>query len=568
MSAQQRASWNPFTSLIVFDSGAGTRAMPDLHGVPVVEYPGATYSTIFHELTHLWCARTTRLGWFLSRAAAMAYAVWEQDPGSMVSLPDQVIRLLAAFTPILEGLALFAQLDYIVETGDEALSSPVALFSQITHLNLVHDVPSSQLFRAVREQALYAYQEQGQGLLELLMLDCRRGDQLHYFAGYLYVKAIARSLRLKSARFAKPGMCLPFMIRLLCDHPIIERALTGGLSERHILSALHATVTSLTASELESAGQLMASSRKLQERLDHWDLHRQLDAKQFSEPILISDDLKSPLFDIVDDASVGPHFTRLRACTGAHVLSWASGRLVSASESKFRLETTAGQQAVEWIAADKRLTFWYEDPPYPDWLEPPARLHVWYENELLMLEKLNRRLGQTLTFGLYYTLTKGSFGLSVWDETSWLGFLPFAPIRSENDPEFEIIVMALQLSPLQRSAFSQRIQIPLTVGLGIDLATEFILKQLISRPRMRQIIRAQKLRGVSRGRHITSLRQWCYPASNRTEPERLPAAVREDLDRAFDLPGFGRFPYDRKMRFSQLLPKLDAVVTAPAGGQQ
>src|SRR5262245_26187629 len=100
MSANRNASWNPLTSLITFESEGYHR---DITLSPTVQFTLNEYSTILHELTHLWCARTSRLGWLFSKVATDAFLKWQNNTSLSVSVPESVRSLLCAFTPLLEG---------------------------------------------------------------------------------------------------------------------------------------------------------------------------------------------------------------------------------------------------------------------------------------------------------------------------------------------------------------------------------------------------------------------------------------------------------------------------------
>ncbi|HEX8136384.1 MAG TPA: hypothetical protein VF544_02225 [Pyrinomonadaceae bacterium] len=215
-ASNQPASFNPLTALISFEPGREEPIM-----VPIVDYPLHEYSTIFHELTHLWCTRSSRLGWFLTGAAAEAVLEWRRGGCARATLPENVWTLLWAYTPILEGLAVYAQLDYQVETNDDSLPSPMLLFTDLTHHRLEYNMPLHRLLEIIREEAIHQREGQGRGLLELLFLGTERPDLIFYFPGYLYVKALQRHLARRWDAFSRPSIFLPFIIKLICNHPLI-----------------------------------------------------------------------------------------------------------------------------------------------------------------------------------------------------------------------------------------------------------------------------------------------------------------------------------------------------------
>jgi hypothetical protein len=150
-SANHADSWSPVVSLLTLSPDTQPNT-PTL--LPVWEAPKTRfYSTVFHELTHLWSFRTTRLGWFTSYFASALFAQWYEDPKQHIELSTQFQTVLAAYTPLLEGLAMYSQLDYEPEEMVRLLPSPLLLIAEIFKLNQAfYNRSTHEIFRLVRAE--------------------------------------------------------------------------------------------------------------------------------------------------------------------------------------------------------------------------------------------------------------------------------------------------------------------------------------------------------------------------------------------------------------------------------
>jgi hypothetical protein len=67
---------------------------------------------------------------FLIRAAAESFTEWADDKSRQVRLPERVHRVLGVYVPILEGLAMYAQLDFEAQRPGHPLPAPLALVTE------------------------------------------------------------------------------------------------------------------------------------------------------------------------------------------------------------------------------------------------------------------------------------------------------------------------------------------------------------------------------------------------------------------------------------------------------
>ena len=231
------ASYNPFTNLAGFRPFVGERRLA--LSIPVLEYPDtASYSTLFHELTHLWCVRTSRLGAMLAIASARAFAAWRA--GNPPAIERRAYRLLGAPPPVLEGMALYADLDYQGNEDRDPIHSPLLKISHYTALGMKGVEGDAQFF-GVRQARLY-----DGGYLEALFLAPAIAPTEHaYLSGYLCVKSVAAYLRALCPEAAHPSFLLPLLIRLFCDHPYIVKSQLEDVAPAEILAAIQKSIFSL-----------------------------------------------------------------------------------------------------------------------------------------------------------------------------------------------------------------------------------------------------------------------------------------------------------------------------------
>ena len=284
-SANDAASWHPLTSLIHFGGNGGG----GFYYVPVWQSNAwSDYSTFLHEMTHIWCARATRLGWLLSRGAADAFNTWQRDKGSRVQLPPSVQAVLSAVTPLLEGIAMYAQLDFEAAEQGRYLPSPLTIAAALFPMESFAHFSLLDQFRTIRNLTRWSRDEEGEGgLPAVLFLDDSREDLNFYFSGYLYVKAIAAVFARRCPAFSDPSIFLPILINLVCSHGIYTRALGNVLSSEEILDSIHQRLLRLTSETLEATVRMFRED-EARESFDLWDSERQIREEQFDTPVFLA----------------------------------------------------------------------------------------------------------------------------------------------------------------------------------------------------------------------------------------------------------------------------------------
>ena len=142
-----------------------------------------------------------------------------------MSLSITVSTLLGCYLPLLEGLALFSELDVDEKIGDIIIPNPVPLHAQM--MTLPWNAPEGKVIWLAREEQIFEGEGYEPGLLRLLFSQTNALETTHYFVGYLWIKTIAAILARADARFSRSTVILPFLIKLLCDHPIVTQVWEG-----------------------------------------------------------------------------------------------------------------------------------------------------------------------------------------------------------------------------------------------------------------------------------------------------------------------------------------------------
>jgi hypothetical protein len=489
----------------------------------------------------------------LSSFAAHLFATWKVRGGE-VAVPDSARTLLSGFVPVLEGLALYAQLDYLPKTDENGIPSPLLLFSGLTH-HRYRGVPIETLFINIREGTFH-YGEDRKSLLDILFLDTRREDRAYYLAGYLYVKAMAEDLARRCPQLADPTLVLPFMIRLICDHPLIDRALTENLHFDELFETIHQDLTEISGEDLSQMACLIDDHPQLRRNFDHWDIHAQLLEGHFSHPVLHSEDSISPY--LKSDTSSQVLFGSFRACSAVHVLAWTTGLLKAVSRTAIVLEVDGAIQVIKRLSVEDRFAFWrrivHEDVAREERFDRDQ--HFWYWLEQRVVDKMAGLIGQPITLGLFFTLTRGNLGLGIWQDEQPVGFLPFFPIDTEDEVEMLTLTNALRISPWERTTFTSSLDYGGRMDLRSYRAAKKLLGTLSSRSRDQRMILRSKFKFIEEGEFIHPLKLWCNPAPLRREPLYPPVDLIDAMEAIIDFPGFCR----GKLRLAGLFPSLGATV--------
>jgi hypothetical protein len=197
-----------------------------------------------------------------------------------LSIRPQVATLLGTFLPILEGLSMYAELDWAEPPGSIFLPHTVSAHSQI--VTLAKGVSEHKMVLASRLEQIFEmpardpetsklFGNYGPGLLRLLFADTANVSNSFYLVGYLWIKSVAVILSRRNELFSQPTVLLPFLTRWFCHHPAVQSAFEGTLDAAGLARQLRDSVLTLEARLSHFASAVADGS--LAADFDHWDLH-------------------------------------------------------------------------------------------------------------------------------------------------------------------------------------------------------------------------------------------------------------------------------------------------------
>lgn len=545
-SATNRASWHPLTSLIEWEGAWQERYF---YGIPfIASGQWSDFSSIHHELTHLWCARTTRLGWFLGQTAAKSLMTWRNSRESFLIEPC-VETILGVFTPLLEGLAMYAELDYEAHDHQSLLSNPLTI-----HADMIEPERGLSLIRTLRGVREFAASE----LLRLLFLNSEQSTYSFYLGGYLYVKATIAFMAQHCPRLALPDTALPLLIRLWCDHPAIEEAMKGKPDAAGLIEQLHQTILSLSPETLNALADMIDNNSEVVTRFDHWQIHAQLSAGQFSEPIFT--DTSMSYFDL--ETELGELFSIERAGFSIHFLSRITGLLVTVGENdknKAVIRNSDGETEVELLPIGKVWDFLFRMVD-----KRQKEMILKYQEIANALQykfgqAMQEAVGKEVTIANFMTFS-GSYGIVIWTDEK-CEFLPYSwdTFDYSNNIEFMLISEGIKISPNEKLQFSKSLRKSSFYKEALGISTEKLYQTLIGDSRRREQIKNQGFT-FARQAHYDNLEKWCQPNPGRTANWELDSATATWLTEIFDLPGFRPISEAVSFSFSDLLPKIPPIL--------
>lgn len=510
-------------------------------------------SRMLHEITHVASFRTTRLGFWIARIAT---PLFRPQTGQTPDIPDDVQALLGMFAPLLEGLAIYGQLDYDADNTETVLPFPL---NKITTNNAAASFLGGPL-AALRRAKLMAVSD---GLLTELFVR-KISETAHYFIGYLYVKAVAAHIARLVPRLGHPSTLLPLLIRLICDHPVIEQAVDGKLKAEDAIEAIHASLRGLTRAHVEMIDRML-DIEPVRANFDNWDIHAQLKAGESQQLILHSEN--NPLFphndhhdDLDKELDTRLTYLTLRASTSVHLTNWTSGTLVEVVDEgkqvRFRLVDNVG----ELPTRDALLILYSRVESVRSRLDEAvcAKLEILDEN-ILRHARQAAASGSRITVGNYLTLTKGVHGTAFWVDGKIKEVIPFSLLENQVDvEEFEIAVTGLLLAPDYRLTIARGLRVSDVQNAARGYANEFLLKTLMSNPEHQLVARSGRLNPFLPSAARTALADWCahpyfHPGG------RLDHGIVDRLTSVFDRPHFGGGS------FNDLLPDFGTITHLQSG---
>ena len=530
-----KSYFNPFTALIGLETSAADRRLS--LSVPVIE-DGliARYSVLFHELTHLWSMRTTLLGAVLSAEASKAWTRWIKQADADVDLPDRVFELLGAWLPILEGLAMFAELDFEGNEDCDHIHSPILKVIHYT-APATNGVSNVRQFKLVRFSRVF----EDHVLSNLLFDTAYHPTELAYLGGYLYVKALACIFSARCSRLSRPSRMLPLLIKILCDHSGFVKWRGGAMTPNELLDAIHRFALSLDVELLNKIADWVDESDPVEivGRFDFLDL----EASRHGSGLKFREATDSWYVGLTEEEIV--MLRRLRASGSFYLVAWDSGTLTHVDETSIKLQT--GSDKTEYVMLTSADFAKFNPSQINLELALGMRHHV--------IQNLQRSLGQQVTAAFYIDIASGDPGMAFWRNETLLIASPYSVSFLTKGDEYARqfaanLGIGLALSPNHRSSFGSSIKPSDKFLAAATTATQWHLARLVSSQQLVESIMRDKLKAIDNGRHVTDFDAWCSP-KNPLAFDFVPATALAPYERAFDFPGFDR---GNSLTFAKLLP--------------
>jgi hypothetical protein len=551
-SARRDAHWHPFTGLIEHE---GIVENYEFHALPFVSDPPrmedrSVATIIHHELTHHASARTTRLGFAYSAEAARLLRAFRD--GSELNLTSPAIRLLGTFLPILEGLAVYAELDADEAPGDVIIPNPIPMHVQM--MEFAWHRSSGDILRLAREEQIYETPDKADGLLRFLFADPNSPETGVYLIGYLWIKAAVAHIRRINASLARPTIVLPLLIKLFCDHPVIVDVWRGDAGETEIIGRLRESILSLDRTALARVEKALGNKDDLG-TFELWDLHG----------FLADESLVSPR---LDEESLRPFFaggqpdeleTQLRLGASIHFPSRVAGVITEVKRDdrnlELEIETEPGKHVQAFFLSLR--SFWnlyYEIPHYRPVIEKHAATAARLEDAIWGL--MEEWKGQRITLARYWGISDPPLpGIVVWHEDGRMVHLPYEPHWYEFQDHIELTKFGLGISIDEKQRFAKALSSTPVVTSLARRSANVLLSHLVSNERARTSITHKRLGCVLSPVAREALESWVafplFPAAT----WRLGEPASSELTRVFDMPAFPSLHSD--FTFAELLPALD-----------
>ena len=500
----------------------------------------ARYSVLFHEVTHLWEMRMTLLGSLMSIAAARAWKQWKTEPQQPVELGERTSILLGSWLPILEGLALYAELDFSGDEDRDPIHSPVL---KVVHFTApaMRGVTDEQVFLHSRLSRIIEHRL----LAQLLLEPSARPEEQAYFAGYLYVKALASRLGALCPALAPPARMLPLLIRILCDHLVMARSQRAECRTEDLLGAVHETAVSLDGSLLHKIANWVehGDPREVVWRFDYLDI---ASTRRAGDLVFYEDD-RPELHEFVSDDMV-PSLNLLKKAGSFYLPVWKSGVLQSIDEDSLTLRQNSAEVKYVLLSA----------VDFERMNREGAGMGLALRVRETMLGVLRQAVGRDVTVGLYIDMASGDPGMVFWVENEFAFASPYSlrPFGRGADAtkEFgENLGRGLSLAPGERSAFGAAIRTSAVFQRAAVDASRWHVASMISSPSARDRILEYKLGAIENGRFSSEMCDWCVPPVP-LEVKRMPEPIAVAADRVFDFPGF--IGTAERPRLADLIPSF------------
>jgi hypothetical protein len=508
-------------------------------------------SRIIHEVTHVGSLRTARLGFLIARVAAETLRGRKQITRRSLTVPDIAETVLGAFSPLLEGLALYGQLDYRINDEEEDILpfpiNKIAANNTADFLVSANGVPDA--IRNAQLAAIWGLSAGSSriGILSALLLD-DDAETEHYFAGYLFVKAIAARFSRLDSRLADPATFLPLLVRLTCDHPILETACFEPMSCQQIIGPPLRFVQDISQDDLHRILRML-EREDVRENFDNWDIHAQLAAANEETVILHTQDNV-----IFRGMLTNGMFSNLRAATSVHLTSWTTGTIRALdfrdAEAIVQILRDGHDVTVRIMRYGAINAFSAIDARSREALH---RFEGMFHGQLAwaMQKKLD------ITVGSYVTLTRGSAGMALWVKERLAAIIPLSLLDSRLDgTETHVALDGLKVSPTFRRKFAEGLRSSDTLRASNrqadarSQAADIMMAALVSDSTWATIALRCRLTGMLPCSLVPSIRDWCSGALSPGGAPAFPSEVSIELSTIFDRPGVGG------CQFNELVPDL------------
>jgi hypothetical protein len=337
---------------------------------------------------------------------------------------------------------------------------------------------------------------------------------------------------------------LPLLIKLLCDHPVIDDAWSGQALEADIAGALRKTVSGTTAEALARVDAALDDAG-LAALFEMWRLHDFLAAPGQAAPDVTP--LRSNAFfsehPRKDDLTV-------RGATSVWLSGRTTGRLSGlTADGAGGIELaltgvpggdTATVHLVETnILWNALLNGGLNGPPRDAMLRNRARAARRWNRVLLKLDRLR---GRQITLATYVTMSyPAAFGMLVWDESHG-GMPPFQIPCSAEWYETGLIrdltEAAQAFPPSERLAFAKAVTVPDTLADARHASVQELSADLVSDAALRDALIRWRLDGLLDASGKVQLEDWVAMPLGFGNAWNLAPEAAGQVDRAMDLPGF------------------------------
>lgn len=480
-------TFNFLSSLIQYEGAWTNRSV---YGLPYVEdepeqpgHRGGILSVILHELTHLASFHTTRLGWITHESAARLLKQWLHSESPVFS--GTTAQIVGTMTPVLEGLATYAQLDL------DADDSPLTLYSAPTFYARAaasgSAVPTSATLRDARLSQVESLENDGEGLLHLLYQDSESSvaEQNLYLVGYLWVKAAAASLARRCPPLAPADVMLPLLIRILCDHPALLQAHRGEIGVDKLLPTIHRSIVQWSAASLDQLAALLRDEAK-RDRFDHLHVADFLDSGGDVDSYVV-DTYPAFVSSLVDfDDEIWRCYAVVNTSASFHFTSRSRGTVLSADVENHRivLDNSGTEVTIVTAPIENLWSLGARHGADTERLDRTRGQALGREDSVF---KLAAEATASVTIAKFFGLSSPhDSGIVLWDEESrrwaYLSFIPEALDSVEHNNRLQI---ALSFTIEQRLSFARAIVVGDDFKGTTTAAVETLLEALVSAPHKR-----------------------------------------------------------------------------------